>query len=284
MAARQVPGFRGHASGGEASGASRDCGFGRDGAQDPGRGGTGEVEAGRAKSKRPKAKRRHPPRERRPRLGEWVQIDGRPHDGFEGRGPRRTPIVFVDGATSRLAASRFAPAETTAAYLEARRAHGRPLALESDRYGIFRVNAKEGAEGDGFTEFGRVAERLRIELVQAGAPQAKGRVERANPTLQDRQIKEMRLAGVSSVAWAQAFAQGFIAAGNARFAKPARNPADAHRPWSAGDAALAMLRWTRPSPSASNGPCRRTSPSASAASSLASTPRGLALRHAKVTQ
>jgi hypothetical protein len=75
-------------------------------------------------------------------------------------------------------------------------AYGVPLGFYSDRHGIFRVNAKEAQGGDGITEFGRVVKRLRIELIHAATLQAKGRVERANQTLQDRLIKEMRLAGV----------------------------------------------------------------------------------------
>ena len=75
-------------------------------------------------------------------------------------------------------------------------AYGPPLALYSDRHGVFRVNAKEALSGDGKTEFNRVTERLRIEQICALTPQAKGRVERANQTLQDRLVKEMRLRNV----------------------------------------------------------------------------------------
>lgn len=96
-------------------------------------------------------------------------------------------IVFVDDATSRLIALRFAPAECTKAYLEALRdqflTHGRPLAFYSDRHGIFRINAKNAESGDGKSEFGRVVERLGIGLINALTLQAKGRVERANQTL-----------------------------------------------------------------------------------------------------
>ncbi|HZZ63122.1 MAG TPA: hypothetical protein VFE63_18470 [Roseiarcus sp.] len=119
------------------------------------------------------------------------------------------------------------------------RMHGLPLAFYSDRHGIFRVNAKEAQGGDGLTEFGRVAERLRIELIHAATPQAKGRVERANQTLQDRLIKEMRLAGVSSIDEAQAFADGFLERWNKRFAVAPRQAEDAHRPWSGSKADLA---------------------------------------------
>jgi transposase len=113
--------------------------------------------------KRPRVRRVFQTRERRPRLGELVQIDGSPHAWFEARGPKCALIVFIDDATSRLLALPFVPAETTRAYLETLRelvlTHGRPLAFYSDRHGIFRVNAKEAESGDGKTEFGRVVER-----------------------------------------------------------------------------------------------------------------------------
>jgi len=196
-----------------------------------------QITLGLARPKRRRARRVHQPRERRPRFGELVQIDGSPHDWFEGRGPRCTLIVFVDDATSRLTALQFAPAETTKAYLRALKAHvldhGLPLAFYSDRHGIFRVNAKEAASGDGMTEFGRVAERLKIELIQASTPQAKGRVERANQTLQDRLVKEMRLRGISDMAAAQTFAPAFIALWNEKFARPPQDASTAHRPWTA---------------------------------------------------
>ena len=153
---------------------------------------------------------------------------------FEGRGPRCTLIVFIDDATGRLTALRFAPVETTRAYLGALKdhvlAHGCPAAFYSDRHGIFRVNAKDAASGDGKTELGRVSERLRIELINALTPQAKGRVERANQTLQDRLVREMRLRGISSIEEAQAFTPAFIAAWNEKFAVPPRDSQDAHRP------------------------------------------------------
>jgi hypothetical protein len=187
------------------------------------------------KPKRRRAKRVFQLRERRARFGELIQIDGSPHDWFEGRGPRCALLVFIDDATGRLTALRFAPAETTTAYLVALRGyvleHGLPLAFYSDRHGIFRVNAKDAKSGDGKTEFGRVADRLGIEPIHALTPQAKGRVERANQTLQDRMVKEMRLAGISSIEAANAFAPGFITCFNAKFAVPPRDPASAHRPW-----------------------------------------------------
>ena len=205
-----------------------------------------QIRLGLWRPKRRRVKKIFQVRERRPRFGELIQIDGSPHDWFEGRGPRCALIVFIDDATGRLTHLRFTPAETTKAYLEALEAHvlahGLPLAFYSDRHGIFRVNAKEAEGGDGFTEFGRVVERLRIELIHATTPQAKGRVERANQTLQDRLIKEMRLAGVSSMDEAQAFADGFRDRWNKRFAVAPRQAEDAHRPWSAANNARSPRR------------------------------------------
>ena len=143
--------------------------------------------------------------------------------------------MFVDDATSRLLALHFAPAECTAAYLAALRGHnltrGRPLAFYSGRHGVFRVNAKDARSGDGKTEFGRVVERLDIGLINALMPQAKGRVERANQTSQDRLIKEMRLCNIDSIVSAQAFLPISILRYNERFGVPPRDETQAHRPW-----------------------------------------------------
>jgi transposase len=201
-----------------------------------------QVQLGLWKPKGRRAKRVFQVRERRSRFGELIQIDGSPHDWFEGRAPRCTLIVFIDDATSRLTALRFAPAETTRAYLETLRehvlAHGRPLAFYSDRHGIFRVNAKDSKSGDGKTEFGRVAARLEITPIHALTPQAKGRVERANQTLQDRLVKEMRLRAIDTMAAANAFSSVFIALWNEKFAVPPRDATSAHRPWTQTSQAL----------------------------------------------
>ena len=194
-----------------------------------------QVASGLWKPKRRRVRRVFQLRDRRPRFGELIQIDGSPHDWFEGRGPRCTLIVFIDDATSRLTALRFVPVESTRAYLETLRSHvlehGCPLAFYSDRHGIFRVNAKDAQSGDGKTEFGRVAARLRIEPIHALTPQAKGRVERANQTLQDRLVKEMRLQNVCSIEAANTFAPVFIAFWNGRFAVKPSDETSAHRPW-----------------------------------------------------
>ena len=201
-----------------------------------------QIRLGLWRPKARKAKRVFQVRERRSRFGDLIQIDGSVHDWLEGRGPKMTLIVFIDDATGRLTGLRFAPAETTRAYVETLRdhvlAHGVPLAFYSDRHGIFRINAKDVDSGDGLTAFNRVTERLGIAQICARTPQAKGRVERANKTLQDRLIKEMRLSGIQDVGAAQAFLPAFMAAHNARFAVAPKDAEDAHKPWDGDIAAL----------------------------------------------
>ena len=171
-------------------------------------------------------------RPRRPRLGELVQIDGSEHAWFEDRGPRRSLIVFIDDATGRLLALRFVPAETTEAYMGVLRGyldgHGRPVAVYSDRHGVFRVNHRD-REGE-LTQFGRALKTLDIEPIHAGSPQAKGRVERANGTLQDRLVKEMRLRGIDGMEAGNSFPPEFMEDFNRRFAAEPLCPADVHRP------------------------------------------------------
>ena len=186
----------------------------------------------------------HQSRPRRPRLGELVQVDGSPRDWFEGRGPACALIVFIDDATSRLLGMRFFRAETTEAYMETLRghlaAHGRPVALYSDRYSVFRVNRKDGEDAP--TQFTRALKTLDIEPIHASTPQAKGRVERANRTLQDRLVKEMRLKGIDGMEAANAYLPEFMAAHNRRFAVAPREAEDAHRPvlHDAGELALIL--------------------------------------------
>ena len=172
----------------------------------------------RLKLHRPKSrkdKRVFQLRERRSRFGELVQIDGSPHAWFEARGPRCTLIVFIDDATNRLTGLRFVPVEPTRAYLETLRAsvltHGCPLAFYSDRHGVLRVNAEHAQSGAGKTEFGRVAERLDIALIDAMTPQAKGRVVRANRTVQARLLLDLRLRNIGTIEDANAVLPAFIA-------------------------------------------------------------------------
>ena len=142
----------------------------------------------------------HQPRRRRECLGELVQIDGSEHAWFEDRGPMCTLLAFVDDATSRLMQLRFVASESAFDYFRATRdyleTHGKPVAFYSDKHSIFRVNNGEG--GDRVTQFGRALAELNIDIICANSPQAKGRVERAFGTLQDRLVKELRLAGIAT--------------------------------------------------------------------------------------
>lgn len=189
----------------------------------------------------------HQLRERRAAYGELVQLDGSPHDWFEGRAPRCTLLNFVDDATSRLMHLSFVEAETTFNYFAAVRAyvteHGKPRAFYSDKLGVFRVNMLSPVSGTGLTQFGRAMKELDIELLCAHSPQAKGRVERANQTLQDRLVKELRLRAISSAAEANAYLPEFIADYNRRFAVAPRCAEDAHRPLSVGEDLTRILSW-----------------------------------------
>jgi hypothetical protein len=168
-------------------------------------------------------------------VGELVQVDGCEHRWLEDRGPPCTLLVFVDDATSRLMHLRFVPSESTLDYLQAARsyveAHGRPVALYSDKHTVFRV--ARGGRDSGETQFGRAMRELNVDVICANSPQAKGRVERAHKTLQDRLVKELRLAGIATVEAANAFLPGFIADYDARFGREPGRPEDLHRPLSA---------------------------------------------------
>ena len=129
----------------------------------------------------------------------------------------------------------FVPDETYFAYFEASRhyfeRYGKPAAFYSDKHGIFRVNQEQTVGlGSGLTQFGRAMQELDIQIICANTPQAKGRVERANQTLQDRLVKELRLRGISDMHNANAFLPEFREDFNQRFAVQPRSTHDAHRP------------------------------------------------------
>ena len=189
--------------------------------------------AGFWKDRKQRMKPVHQPRNRRECVGELIQIDGSQHWWFETRGPQCTLLVYIDDATSRLMHLQFVESESTFDYFKATRTyleqHGKPVAFYSDKHGVFRVNRKDAAGGDGMTQFGRALDALNIDIICANSSQAKGRVERANATLQDRLVKEMRLLGISSMEAGNAFLPVFMADYNARFAKPPFGDRDLHR-------------------------------------------------------
>ena len=192
------------------------------------------MEAGVWKAKVKKKVEPHYARARRKHRGELVQIDGSEHAWLEERGPKATLLVFVDDATSQILEAEFVPEESFFSYghLCQRyfREHGVPQAFYSDRFSVFRVNRREQLRYEPVTQFQRAVNVLGIELICANSPQAKGRVERANQTLQDRLIKEMRLLGISNYEQANAFLPQFIRVYNRKFAVSPAASLDFHRP------------------------------------------------------
>lgn len=176
----------------------------------------------------------HQPRLRRECYGELIQVDGSAHHWFEDRGPSCTLLVFIDDATSTLMHLEFVKSESTFSYFGALETyllkHGRPVAFYSDKHSVFRVSSEAAKSGHGMTQFGRALNELNIEILCANSSQAKGRVERANRTLQDRLVKELRLAGISDMDAANAFLPAFMERYNAKFAKTPRRPDNLHRP------------------------------------------------------
>lgn len=175
----------------------------------------------------------HQQRKRRARAGELLQIDGSPHKWFEERGERCTLIVFIDDATGQIYC-KFAEVESTEAYMkttwEYLNKYGKPLAFYSDKHGIFRVNIPNCNKKEQLTQFGRALKELDIGLICANSPQAKGRVERVNKTLQDRLVKELRLRNISTIAEANRFLEtSYLEEFNQQFTVLAACNNNAHR-------------------------------------------------------
>ena len=187
----------------------------------------------------------HQLRERRACFGELAQIDGSPHAWFEERAPECVLLVFIDDATGKLGQLRFVESESFFSYAAAAegyfKQHGKPAAFYSDKHGVFRVNNPSVGAGDALTQFGRAMHELDIQIICANTPQAKGRVERVNQTLQDRLVKEMRLRGISSMEAGNAYLPEFIADFNQRFAVEPRSTANAHRALTAQDDLTTIL-------------------------------------------
>ena len=176
-------------------------------------------------------------RERKPCFGAMVQLDGSHHDWFEGRAPKCVLMVMVDDATNRVWAQFFEEETTRASYdmLEGWvRRWGLPQSLYVDKDSIYRCEgvgsiAEQLAGKEPQTQFGRAMEQLGVELILANSPQAKGRVERMNGTLQDRLVKALRLAGISDIAKGNEFlAKKFLSGFNRKFEVEPASQADAH--------------------------------------------------------
>ena len=190
-------------------------------------------------------RRRRPPqhrcrRERYPQEGMLLQIDGSRHDWLEGRGPYLTLVAAVDDATGTVPYALFREQEDAQGYFlmlkEVIGRKGIPLALYSDRHGIFqrsprvRESLQEQLSGERQpTQFGRALRELGIQPIFALSPQAKGRIERFFGTLQERLVAELRLAGAGSADEANQVLPAFLSRFNGRFGVPALRPGSAYR-------------------------------------------------------
>ncbi len=177
---------------------------------------------------RKRTMRLHTTRLRRPCFGELIQADGSPDRWFGPNEPEANATVFIDDATSTITALYFSETETLEGYFSAMEQHleeyGRPLALYTDHSTIF-----SSAKGSDKTQMQKALSKLGIESILANSPQAKGRVERANRTLQDRLKKEFRLRGITTIEQANEYSKEYLREHNARFSKKPMSGFDAHR-------------------------------------------------------
>jgi hypothetical protein len=171
-----------------------------------------------------------------------LQIDGSDHDWLEGRGPKVNLITAIDDATSAVPFAIFRPEEDAAGYFILLRRIteilGLPLALYADRHTIFQSPKKATLEQElageaPRTQFGRLVDELGIELIPSYSPQGRGRVERLFGTLQDRLVKELRRASVSTLEEANNVLETYLPRFNARFKKEPSKPESAYLPWPA---------------------------------------------------
>jgi hypothetical protein len=201
---------------------------------------------------------KHPRRQRKAEFGALVQLDGSFHDWFEGRGGIANPclMTMVDDSTGITLLS-FEGQETTWSATRILRAwiskYGIPRALYTDWKNVYKRSLTAGertrGETEAFTQFGRMCEKLGITIIPASSPQAKGRVERAHGTHQDRLIKKLRLKGISELEAANEYLRtDYIPAHNRRFSVRAASEVDSHRPRNSvllGDEDIYCLEYSR---------------------------------------
>ena len=187
-----------------------------------------------AKAPRKGAHRRK--RERRPLPGMMLHQDGSRHEWLEGQ-PALDLIVTLDDATGAIYSAFLVEEEGTGSTFRALKEvfgkHGLPMSLYTDRGSHYFHTADTGGKIDRSrpTQVGRALEQLGVEHIGAYSPQARGRSERAFQTLQDRLVKELRLAGITSVEAANAFLRDvYLPVHNARFAAPPAQPGSAFTP------------------------------------------------------
>lgn len=191
-------------------------------------------------SSRPGRRPRHRyRRQRMPQEGMLLQLDGSDHEWLEDRGPRLTLLLAIDDATGTAPYAVFRQGEETRGYLTLLQgvigAKGIPLAVYTDGHAVF-ANRKEfqdsvwESKGGQPTQCSRSLGELGITRIGAHSPEAKGRVERANATFQDRLVSELRLAGACTLSDANEVLADFLPRFNERFGVPAEQPESAYRP------------------------------------------------------
>jgi len=196
------------------------------------------AEAGMSSPRRSRSPRHRYRRQRMPQEGMLLQLDGSRHRWLENRGPWLTLLLAVDDATGTVPYALFREQEDTLGYFELLKViinrYGIPLGVYTDRDSIFHV-ARSPSNGAGpLTQFGRALRELGVTHVLAHSPEAKGRVERANGTFQDRLVAELRLTGASTAVEANLVLWDFLPRFNKRFGVPASQSGQAYRPISLG--------------------------------------------------
>lgn len=198
------------------------------------------IEEGLWRPRRRREVKRRSWRARKEHLGEMVQMDGSHHDWLEGRGPKLVLMGYVDDATGRLY-GKFYEYEGTQPAMDSLKGyvkkHGLPKSIYLDKHSTYKTNKKQERykewpfrDKEELTQFARACKQLGIELKYAHSPQAKGRVERVFKTLQDRLVKELRLAKTKTLAEANRVLGRYLPVFNKRFTVAAKQSGDMHRP------------------------------------------------------
>jgi transposase len=196
------------------------------------------IRAGMPSPRRGRSPRHRYRRQRMPQEGMLLQIDGSHHRWLEDRGTWFTLFLAIDDATGTVPYALFREREDTLGYFELMKGIikqcGIPLGVYTDRHSIFHVERGPNSSNIPLTQFGRALRELGITHVRAHSPEAKGRVERANGTFQDRLVSELRLSGTSNIVEANQVLRDFLPRFNRRFGVPTSQPGQAYRPISLG--------------------------------------------------